>query len=68
MRPRPRCPSCGWREDVFMVSREPPLWSAGCPMCMTYMSGPTPEEARRRFVEYCEATGRTGHARRRGAC
>lgn len=64
MRRGPRCPACGWREDVYMISKDPEAWVAGCPLCMRYMRGSTMEEAHRTFVEYCDMSGRTRRMKR----
>jgi len=65
MRKGPRCPACGWREDVFMVSKAPEMWTAGCPMCMRYMEGRTMDEAHRTFVEYCGMSCRAENRRKK---
>ena len=67
MRRGPRCPACGWREDVFMLSKDPEMWVAGCPMCMRYMRGRTMEDAHRAFVEYCGMAYGTEKDRRKEA-
>ena len=42
---RYRCHVCGHRVDLYNADKKSDTWSAGCPICMTYVSGTGPENA-----------------------
>lgn len=40
-----RCNICGHKVDVYRIDKKHDVWHAGCPVCMMYVSGDSPENA-----------------------
>lgn len=49
-----RCHICGHKPDLYMIDKKNGTWSAGCPICMMYVSGIGPENALRTWMEFNE--------------